>query len=139
MGEAFGAELVCPVGFEFGDGVADGSDDGFAAWGEGDAFGALVMGVGLAVEVVEAFEVSEEVVEGLLGDPQLGGELGWAGALRSGVLEDGEVGGVEVGEAVLVQSFEHVALHGLPGEAQERADQRWPCWAAFPQGLGKGT
>lgn len=34
--------------------------------------------------------------------------------------------GVEVGEAVLVQAFEHALLHDLPGHAQKRADQGRP-------------
>jgi hypothetical protein len=37
-------------------------------------------------------------------------------------LDDDQVGGVEVGEAVCVQSLEHVLLHGFPGLAQEGAD-----------------
>jgi hypothetical protein len=63
-----------------------------AAWGEDDSFGAVVVGVGLAFEVAEPFEAAEEVVERLFADPQMRGEIGWPGALRSGVPEDGEVG-----------------------------------------------
>jgi len=33
---------------------------------------------------------------------------------------------IEVVEAALVQPLEHVPLHGLPGDAQERTDQRRP-------------
>jgi len=40
---------------------------------------------------------------------------------------------IEVVEAMLVEPFQHAPLHGLPGHAQERADQRraegllWHC------------
>ena len=42
------------------------------------------------------------------------------------VLEDVEVCGVEVVEAVLVEPLEHASLDCLPGQTQERADQRRP-------------
>ena len=57
--EAFGAELLGPGVFHFGYCFADG-DCGFgAAGGEGDSFGAFVVGVGLAFEVAEVLELAE--------------------------------------------------------------------------------
>jgi hypothetical protein len=44
------------------------------------------------------------------------------------------MGRVEIVEAALVQSFEHLALYGLPRHAQERSDQRRP-----ELGVGKGA
>ena len=126
LGEAFRAELLRPGGLDFADRLADHADRGVAAWGEGDAFGAQVVGIWPAFEVAEALELAEQVVEGLFADPQPGGQLGGPRALRSGVLEDVQVGRVEVVEAALVQPLEHVPLHRLPGHAQERADQRRP-------------
>ena len=122
----FGAEQLSPGRLHLGDGVADHLDRGAAARGEGDAFGAEVVGVGLALEVVAALELTQKVVERLLADPQAGGQLGGPRALRPRVLEDGQVGGVEVVEAALVQALEHVPLYRFPGDAQERADQRRP-------------
>jgi hypothetical protein len=75
LGEAFGAELLRPGGLHFADGVADHVDCGGAAWGECDAFGAEVVGIGQALEIVEALELAEQVVEGLLADPQPGGQF----------------------------------------------------------------
>lgn len=44
--------------------------------------------------------------------------------MRTGVLEDEQMGRVEVVEAVLVEALEHVSLHSFPGHAQKRTDQR---------------
>ncbi len=57
--EAFGAELLCPGVFHFGDGLADDGDRLDSASGEGDAFGASVVGVGVASEVAALLELSE--------------------------------------------------------------------------------
>src|SRR5829696_9903318 len=124
LGEALRAEALCPAALDLGDGVAERVDRADATWGQGDALGALVVGIGPALEVVEALELAEQVVEGLFADPQPGGQLGRPRALRAGVLKDVQMRRVEVVEAVLVQAFEHVALDRLPGHAQERADQR---------------
>jgi len=124
LGEAFWAELLCPCGFDVADRVADHADCGGAAWGECDAFGAEVVGIRLALDVAEALELAEQLVESLFADPQPGGQFGRPCTLWSGVLEDVQVRRVEVVEAALVQPLEHVALHRLPGHAQERADQR---------------
>src|SRR5215211_3279063 len=126
LGEALRAEALCPGALDLGDGVAERVDRAGAAWGQGDAFGALVVGIGSALEVVEALELAEQVVEGLFADPKPGGQLGGPRALWSRVLEDVEIGGIEVVEAALVQPLEHVPLHRLPGDAQERADQWRP-------------
>jgi hypothetical protein len=67
--EVLGAELLCPRRFEIVDCFADGVDGGGAAWGEKDALGTLIVGVGLSFEVVEALEFAEQVVEGLFADP----------------------------------------------------------------------
>jgi hypothetical protein len=82
------------------------------------------MGIRLSLEVVEALKLPEQVVQGLLAGTQSRGELRWPHPLGSWVLEDVQVRRLDIGEAVLVQPLEHVPLHGLPGHAQERADQR---------------
>jgi hypothetical protein len=126
LGETGWAESSRPVGLYLADRLADDADSGLAAGGEGDAFRSQVVGVSLAFEVVEALELAEQVVDCLLGHPQPGGQLGGPGTLRSRILEDVQVGGVEVGETALVQPFEHVPLHQLPGKTQQGADQRRP-------------
>ncbi len=65
----------------------DHANRGGAAWGEDDAFGAQVAGVWSALEVVEALELAEEVVEGLFADPQPGRPGQRACTLRSRVLD----------------------------------------------------
>src|SRR5262249_26858637 len=65
LGEAFWPELLCPGGLHFADRFADDLDRGGAAWGEGDALGAEVVGIRSALEVVEALELAEQVVERL--------------------------------------------------------------------------
>ncbi len=92
-------------------------DRGDAALSEDDPFGAEVVRVRFALEVSEAFELAEEVVERLLADSDLGGDVGRTRALRSRVSEHGEVGAVEVVEAALMQPLEHVLLDRLPGNA----------------------
>lgn len=47
--------------------------------------GAPVGWVALAGDVPDAFEVAEELVDGLLGDLELIGELGWALPVDAGV------------------------------------------------------
>ena len=118
--------MLRPTGLHLGDGLADHGDRGDAAWREGDALGAEVVGIRTALEVAEAFELAEQVVEGLLADPQPGGQFRGPRPLRAGVLEDVQMRRVEVVEAALVQPLEHAPLHRLPGQAQERADQRRP-------------
>ena len=71
-------------------------------------------------------ELAEQVVERLLADPEPGGELGGPLALWAGVLEDDQIGGVEVGEARSCRRSSMCSLHRLPGEAQERADHWRP-------------
>jgi hypothetical protein len=83
-------------------------------------------GVRTALEVVEPLELAEHVVERLLAHAEPSGELTRPGALGAGVLEQVEVRGVQIVEAVRVQPLQHVALHRLPRHAQECADQRRP-------------
>src|SRR4051794_21979067 len=45
LGEAFGAESKLPGFFHFADCLADDDAGPGSAWGEGDSFGALVVGV----------------------------------------------------------------------------------------------
>ena len=99
-------------------------------------FGAQVVGVGSALEVVEALELAEQVVERLFADPQSGRQFGRPCALRAGVLKDGQMRGVEVVEAVLVQAFEHVPLDRFPRDAQQGADQRRPERSLVHRALG---
>jgi hypothetical protein len=59
LGEAFGAELLLPGVFHFGDGFADGGCGPGSPLGESDSFGALVVRVGSALEVAEVLELAE--------------------------------------------------------------------------------
>ena len=68
LGEAFSAEFLRPRGLEIGNGLADHADRGAAARGEGDALGAEVIRIRSPLEVAEAFELAQQVVEGLLAD-----------------------------------------------------------------------
>ena len=89
------------------------------------------------LEVAEAFELTEQVVDGLLAHPESRRELRRARSLRPWVEEDVDVCGVEVLEPPLVQPLEHPSADGLPRKAQERADQRR---AEGPlRGRSKGT
>ena len=139
MGEALWAELLRPGGLDFADRLADDADRGSTAPGEGDTLGAQIVGIRASLEVAEPLELAEQVAEGLLADPQPGGQIGRPRTLRSGVLEDDQVCGVEVGEAALVQPLEHVPLHRLPGHAQEGANQRRPERLLSPSRVRKGT
>ena len=98
---------------------------GHTALGDVDPAGALIVGMRLPLEVAEALERPQQVVQGLLRHPQPDGELRRPRPLRPRVLKDRQVGGIEVVEAVLVQPREHPVLHLLERDAQERADQRW--------------
>src|SRR5438552_5938113 len=101
--EARRAELLRPGGLHVGNCLADYANRGGAASREGDPFGAEVVGVRSSLEIAEALELAEQVVEGLFADPEPSGQLGGSRTLRAGVLEDVQVGGVEVFEAALVQ------------------------------------
>jgi hypothetical protein len=81
LGEAFRAELLGPGGLDFADRLADHAHHRLAASGEGDALGAQVVGIRSPLEVVEALERAEQIVEGLLADPQPSGQLGRPRAL----------------------------------------------------------
>ena len=123
FGEAPGAELLFPFDLDLVHDVAHRACCSVSAAGEGDALEALVVGVVAALEVAVAFELPEEVVERLLAHAGASGELGGAQVVGSGPLQNGQVGGAEVGEAPLVQSGEHSLQDGFPGHAQERADE----------------
>jgi hypothetical protein len=94
--EAFRAELSRRGGLDLGDGFADQADGGVAAGGEGDAFRPEVVGARPAVEVAELLELAEQVVQRLFADPQSGGQVGRPCPFGAGVLEDAQVGGVEI-------------------------------------------
>ena len=92
-----------PVAFELGEeGEADGL--GFAALlGEADELGALVGGVGVALEVAEAVEVVDDLPHRLLGEARQGGELGEAHAVAVDEAEDAAVGRADVVDARLLE------------------------------------
>jgi len=104
---------------DLGDRLADDADRRGAASGQHDALGAQAVGIGLALEVVEALELAEQVVEGLLGDPEPRGQLGRARALGLGVLEHAEVREVEVGEAAVAEPLEGVLTWTVEGTETE--------------------
>src|SRR6202012_5982868 len=102
------------------DDLADALDDRLTAGGELDAFRPLVLAVGLTREVPEVFHLAKEIVERLLAHPDAAGQLGWALAVGTGVLQDGQLSGHQVGEPALVQAVEHPLtddLHGILSSA----------------------
>jgi hypothetical protein len=68
------------------------------------------------------------VVECLLADAQPAGEICGSLSLWAGVLDDYQVGGVEVGESLGVQPFENPFLYSFPRQAKQCPDQRRPEW-----------
>ena len=95
-----------------------------AATSEDDASRAQVLRVASTLEVAEAFELPEQVVDGLLADTETRGELGGPRTLWARILEDRQVRRVEIPVSMLVQPLEHAPTHGLPGNAEQRSDQR---------------
>ncbi len=57
----------------------------------------------------------------------------------SGKLKDGQVCGVEVVEAGLVQAIEHVLLHGIPWHAKEGTDEGRAEGLGLPARVRKAT
>jgi quercetin dioxygenase-like cupin family protein len=95
--------LLRPSGLHFADSLADHANRGVAAWGKDDALGALVVGVRPALEVVEALEFAEQVVERLLAHSHDGYEetiYGLEGVLTWTV--EGTPTGVGPGEALFI-------------------------------------
>src|SRR4051812_41543233 len=111
---------------DLADGVPDGEGGLFAPCGEGDSFRSSVVGIRSALEVSEAFELAEEVVDRLLAHASPGGKLGGSCPLWPGVEQEVQVGRVQVVESVLVQTGEHPTLHLLPWHTQKGADERRP-------------
>ena len=124
LGEPILAELLGPARLHLADRLAHHAAHRGAAWRQREALRAQVVGIDPALEVAAALELAEQIVQRLLAHPQPGRELRGPRALGARVLEDGQVRGVEVVEAALVQPLEHAPLHGLPGHAEQRADQR---------------
>ena len=81
---------------------------------------------GSTLEIAEPFQLAKQVVQRLLADQQPCGQVRRPPPLWSWVLEHGQVRGVEVRKAVLVQAIEHVLLHPFPWHTQEGADERRP-------------
>src|SRR5215208_1797894 len=67
--ETFRSELLSPCGLDLADGLSDHAHRSDAAWSESDAFRAKVVGIRSTLEIAEPFELTEQVVEGLLADP----------------------------------------------------------------------
>ncbi len=67
--ETFRSELLSPGGLDLADGLSDHANRSDAAWSEGDALGAKVVGIRSTLEIAEPFELAEQVVQGLLADP----------------------------------------------------------------------
>lgn len=124
--EALLPELFLPVSLDSADGVSDGVGGPFAARGEGDPFRPSVIGVRSALQVAEAFELAEEVVDRLLAHASPGGELGGSRPLGPWVQQEVQVRPVQVVEPLLVQMGEHPSQHLLPRHPQEDTDQRRP-------------
>jgi hypothetical protein len=108
--EPLGAELFRPGRLDLIDCCSDDANCGSAAFRDGDPLAALVVWVGPSLEVAELFELAQEVVEGLLADLQPGCELRGPGVVGARPLEDDQVSGVEVSEAALVETLEHLPV-----------------------------
>src|SRR3954449_11112077 len=75
LGEALGAELVLPFALDGADDVAHRLRCASAAAGERDALEALVAGIVAPLQVAEALELAEQIVQGLFTHAALCGQL----------------------------------------------------------------
>ena len=107
MCETLPPELLLPVPLDLAHSVSDDVGGLFATRREDNAFRSSVVGVDLALEVAESFELAEEVVDRLLAHASAGGELRRPGTLRAGVQHEVQMRRVEVVESVLVEASEH--------------------------------
>ncbi len=80
----------------------------------------------MALEIAEPLELSEQVVERLLADPELRGEGRGPHPVGAGILEDGQVRALEVVEAMLVRTVALVPPHDLERPPQQRTDEGRP-------------
>ncbi len=80
---------------------------------------------GIGRATAEALELAEQIVERLLAQTALRGQLRRAQLVGSRPLQDAEVRSAEVGEAALVQACEQSLVRALPRHPEQRADQRW--------------
>src|SRR5213079_1324067 len=99
-----GAELLLPFCLHFPDDVAHSERCSLSALGQGDALEPLVAGIVAALQVAEALELSQQVVESLLAHAALRGQLRRAKVVGSRPLQDAQVRRAQVGEAALAQS-----------------------------------
>ena len=88
----------------------------------------------MAREVAETFQLPEQVVQRLLADAQLGGQVQGRSPCGPGIAEHDEVGRLDVVEAMLVQPVEHARTYRLERDAQQRTDQRRPQGLRPPAG-----
>jgi len=117
--ECVGDVLFCCLGSN-----VDGLLKSTSFWGESNDAGAAVVGIGLAGEVAVVFEVAEQVVDGLLGDLELLGELRWALLVQAGIAEQCDMGRVHIVVSGCDDAREDLLPQPLPGEAHHRADVR---------------
>src|SRR3954468_24111015 len=75
LGEGFGAELVFPFALDVADDVAHRLRCASSAGGERDALEALVARIVAPLQVAEALELAEQIVEGLFAHAGPGGQL----------------------------------------------------------------
>jgi hypothetical protein len=87
-------------------------------FGEVDPFGPLVGGVVFAGEIVELFELFEEVAHCLPRHTGLDRNVRGASALGWWVAKDGEVRGQEVGEAGVVEGGDHPLADRVQGRSE---------------------
>src|SRR4051794_19999421 len=73
--EALGAKALGPGVLDFGDRLADRGCGFGSAGGQDDPFRALVIRVGPALEIAEALELAEEMVERLFAHAESDGEV----------------------------------------------------------------
>ena len=135
--QAFRSEPPFPVVLDLPYGLPDDQDHRLAARREMDAPGAQVVRVVPTLEIAEALQLAEQVVDGLLARSQSGRELGRLRSLRTGEQEDTQVRHVEVAKPPLMQPLEHAPAHGFPRNPKQRADERRP--EGSGNGLGKMT
>ena len=122
--EPLRAELLRPLGLDLGDRLADHSCDSVTTLRHRDAPRPQVVRVGETLDVPEALELAEQVVERLLAHPQPRGQVGGPEPLRAGVLEHDQVWRREIVEAALVEAFQHPLADGLERHPEEGTDQR---------------
>jgi len=124
LGVCVGSELLFDVPLDLGDDRARCGHQLLSAAGGVDALGAVVVGVGDALEVTALYEVVDQRFDRLLAHIGVGGDVYRALAIRTGPLKDREVTRAHVLKAGSNQLGVDASANRLPRRAQQNAEHR---------------